>query len=63
MAFQLLRSLCSQHLAQRQANVERADLNEQTFENIIPFVRGTASHSAGFVATRKGSFDQLSSSL
>jgi hypothetical protein len=38
-------------------------LNEQTFENIIPFVRGTASHSAGFVATRKGSFDQLSSSL
>ena len=37
-------------------------MNQQTLENILPSVQGAASHSAGFVAVSKGSFDKFASS-
>jgi hypothetical protein len=59
---QLSRLPGAQHLAQHQADVECADMNQQALENILPSVQGAASHSAGLVAMSKGSFDELASS-
>ena len=38
-------------------------MNQQTFENILPSVQGTASDSAGLVAMGKGSFHPVPTSL
>jgi len=51
----------AQHLAQHQADVERADVDQQTLENILSSVQGAASHRTGFVAMGKGSFHELAS--
>ncbi len=60
---QLSRRSHTQHLAQHQADVERADVNQLAFEYVLPSAQGAASHSAGLVAMSEASFDQLASPL
>src|ERR1019366_5543345 len=50
----------SQHLPQHQADVERADVDQPTLQNILMSAQGAAPHSARFVAVGKAAFDELS---
>jgi len=51
---------CSQHLPQHQADVERADVDQQTLQYILVSAQCAAPHSARFVAVGKAALDKFS---
>jgi hypothetical protein len=51
----------AQHPAQDQADVECAEMNRQALENILPSLKGAASHSAALITMSKGWFDLVGS--
>ena len=57
--FQLSGLACTQHLPQHQADVERADVDQQTLQNVLMSAQGAAPHSARFVAVGKAALDFL----
>src|SRR5262249_11462128 len=60
---QLPRRSRSQNLAENQAQVERADVNQLSLQNVLSPAQVCSSHSAGFVAVGKGPLYQLSALL
>ena len=60
--FQLSGLTRSQHLPQHQADVERADVDQQTLQNILMSAQGAAPHPTRFVTVGKAAFDKLSPS-
>ncbi|HZL65971.1 MAG TPA: hypothetical protein VFC29_01430 [Candidatus Limnocylindrales bacterium] len=49
----------TQHLAQDQAQVERADMNQLPLQNVLVSAQVRAPHPAGLVAVREAAFHQL----
>ena len=49
----------SQQAAEDQAQIERADVNQQSLENVLMPAQMGPSHSTGIVAMREASLDQF----
>ena len=58
--FQLSGLTRSQHFPQHQADVERADVDQQTLQNILMSAQGAAPHSARLAAVGKYASNQTS---
>ena len=50
---------CAQQLAQDQAQVERADMNQRPLQDILPPAQVAAPQTAGLVAVGKAALDQF----
>jgi hypothetical protein len=57
--FQLSRSARTQQLAQDQAQVERADMNQRPLQDILPPAQVAAPQTAGLVAVGKAALHQF----
>ena len=53
----------AQGLAEEEAQVEGADVNEQAFENVVLMFEVGSPHGAGLVAVGEGAFDDFASSF
>ncbi len=56
---QLPRSARAEHLAQNQAQVERADMHQLPLQNVLPSPQMAAPHAARLVAMREAAFHHL----
>src|SRR5271157_2635313 len=56
---QLSRRARTQQLAQDQAQVERADVNQLPLQDVVPSPQVAAPHPARLVAVREAALDQL----
>ena len=54
--FQLPRRSRAQHLAEHEADIERADVNQLALENILRSAQCATSHPAGLIAMSETSF-------
>ena len=55
----LSRRARAEQLAQNQAQVERADMNQLPLQNVLPSSQVAAPHAARFIAMREAAFHQL----
>ena len=55
----LSRRAHAEQLAQNQAQVERADMNQLPLQNVLPSSQVAAPHAARFIAMREAAFHQL----
>src|SRR5271157_2891712 len=56
---QLSRRARAQQLAQDQAQVERADVNQLPLQDVVSSAQLAAPHTTGFVAVREAALDEL----
>src|SRR3974390_2518464 len=59
---QLARRARTQQLAQDQAQVEGANMNQLPLQNVVPSAQVAAPQPAGLVTVRKAAFHQLATS-
>ena len=59
---QLSRRARTQQLAQNQAQVEGADMNQLPLQDVVPSAQVAAPQAAGFVAMCEAAFHQLATS-
>src|SRR5271156_4421366 len=55
----LSRCARAEHLAQNQAQVERAHMHQLPLQNVLPSPQVAAPHAARFIAMREAAFHQL----
>lgn len=58
---QLPRRARSEQLAQNQTQIERSQVDQLPFRNVLPPLQMAASHTARLVAMREAAFDELAS--
>ena len=56
---QLSRRACTQQLAQNQAQVEGADMNQLPLQDVVPSAQVAAPQAAGLVTVREAALDEL----